>query len=337
MSCDDSDCAGGCGAPASQVVVSVIIPAFNAAAYIAEAVASVPSESALLTEIIVIDDASTDQTLEIVEDVARLDPRIRTLRMDQSRGPSAARNLGFKNARGTWIALLDADDKWLEGRLEGLVYEAEARDLDFLADNQLLLDEASGQLEGLAFPHGWMTTAGDLTFRELIERDWPGRQRCRPLGNLKPVIRRVALQRLSVVYREDVKVAEDFLFYGEALLAGARFGLCGNVGYVYRMRSGSASAPCITTFQAVIDVNRRLLRACEEKVTDPRERSRFKSLLSLREQAVLYQQLAYLLKARKLALAFETFVSMKWTYAFFRLCRAVLIRASLMRDGSVGA
>lgn len=317
--------------------VSVVVPAYNAAPYIAEAVSSVPIEGPLTVEIIVVDDGSTDGTADLVKELAAINPRLRTCRVPISGGPSAARNIGFSMARGDWIALLDADDHWLDGRLERLISEAQSRDLDLIADNQLLLDERTSQSRGLAFPDSWMASEQDLTLEDLIEKDWPGRQRCRPLGNLKPVIRRSTLQRLEIAYREEVKVAEDFLFYAELLLAQARFGLSQVPGYVYRMRSGSASRATAATFQTVIDVNRRVMQLCEQSMSNPPDRDRVCTLLEQREQAVRYQHFTFLAKTRDFKSAFKELSNMNGLYVTSRLLRAAAVRAGMMTDDAVSA
>jgi glycosyltransferase involved in cell wall biosynthesis len=94
-------------ARATSPMVSVVIPAKNAAAYIGETIASALAQ-ADVTEIIVVDDGSTDGTETIVGAIR--DPRLRLIRNDAS-GVSAARNLGARSARGNWLVFLDADDR----------------------------------------------------------------------------------------------------------------------------------------------------------------------------------------------------------------------------------
>jgi succinoglycan biosynthesis protein ExoO len=69
-------------------------------------------------EVLVIDDASTDDTVAIATEIARQDGRVHVLRNRVNSGPAAARNKGLRQARGDWIALLDADDMLLPHRLD---------------------------------------------------------------------------------------------------------------------------------------------------------------------------------------------------------------------------
>ncbi len=102
--------------------VSVIIPTYNRAACIADAVASVLDQDFEDREVIVVDDGSTDDTQEVLKAFGSY---IRILRQN-NRGVGAARNAGVAAAKGKWIAFLDSDDIWLPGKLTRQVREAEA-------------------------------------------------------------------------------------------------------------------------------------------------------------------------------------------------------------------
>jgi teichuronic acid biosynthesis glycosyltransferase TuaG len=100
-------------------VISVIMPAYQAARYISQAIASVQSQSCKEPwELLVIDDCSTDATADIVRKHAASDRRIRYIRQNRNRGVAAARNRGIQLARGTYAAFLDADDWWEPDKLK---------------------------------------------------------------------------------------------------------------------------------------------------------------------------------------------------------------------------
>jgi glycosyltransferase involved in cell wall biosynthesis len=94
--------------------ISVIIPTHNRAETLPRALDSVLAQSFAATEIIVVDDASSDDTQTLI---SKHYPQARYLRLPENLGVSAARNRGIALARGQWIALLDSDDAWLEGKL----------------------------------------------------------------------------------------------------------------------------------------------------------------------------------------------------------------------------
>ncbi|CAG5007968.1 hypothetical protein DYBT9275_04166 [Dyadobacter sp. CECT 9275] len=96
--------------------VSVIIPTWNRASTITRAILSVLNQTKDVKEIIICDDGSTDNTLDIVRDIA--DPRIRWLSGIHSGLPAVPRNRGLFEAKGEWIAFLDSDDEWLPRKIE---------------------------------------------------------------------------------------------------------------------------------------------------------------------------------------------------------------------------
>ena len=91
-------------------LVSVIIPVFNRAELIERTIDSVLTQSYRNIEIIIVDDASTDDTLSVVKKID--DPRIKCIPLEQNSGPSTARNTGVKLAQGRFVAFLDSDDEW---------------------------------------------------------------------------------------------------------------------------------------------------------------------------------------------------------------------------------
>ena len=101
-----------------QPVISVVMPANNAAKFISAAIESVLSQTYADFELIVIDDCSKDQTYSIAKSYAQRDSRIVLLQNRQNFGVSATRNYGVNTARGEWVAFLDSDDMWRNDKLE---------------------------------------------------------------------------------------------------------------------------------------------------------------------------------------------------------------------------
>ncbi|MEL6468755.1 MAG: glycosyltransferase family 2 protein [Cyanobacteria bacterium J06623_4] len=97
-------------------LVSVVIPAYNAADYLPETIRSVIDQSYSNWELLVVDDGSTDATPTIVQRFHEADERVRHVPKVNG-GVSSARNLGAKEAKGTLLAFLDADDRWLKDKL----------------------------------------------------------------------------------------------------------------------------------------------------------------------------------------------------------------------------
>lgn len=96
--------------------VSVVIPAFNRAGTIGYCLDSILRQTVLPDEVLVVDDCSSDETVETV--MKYPDPRVRCIRLQKNSGAQAARNRGIKEAKGEWIAFQDSDDEWLPEKLE---------------------------------------------------------------------------------------------------------------------------------------------------------------------------------------------------------------------------
>lgn len=99
------------------MLVSVIVPAFNSERYIRDSVTSALAQTHAELEVLVIDDASSDRTTDLVRQMAVADGRVKLLTQSLNRGPGAARNRGIEVAQGKYIAFLDADDIWEREKL----------------------------------------------------------------------------------------------------------------------------------------------------------------------------------------------------------------------------
>jgi glycosyltransferase involved in cell wall biosynthesis len=121
--------------------ISVVIPAFNASKYIAETIHSVLQQTLPADEVLVIDDGSTDNTAAIA---ASFGPPVRVIRTPNSKLP-AARNRGVKEAKGEWIAFVDADDLWAENKLERQMQELSRHPEADLCYTGRILFESSGR------------------------------------------------------------------------------------------------------------------------------------------------------------------------------------------------
>ncbi len=112
-------------------MISVITPAYNAGAYIAETIKSVKSQTYTDWEMIVVDDCSKDDTYEIAMKFSLEDDRIKVIQHSVNKGVAEARNTALKIAKGEFIAFLDSDDLWLPQKLE--------KQLDFMVKNDCAL------------------------------------------------------------------------------------------------------------------------------------------------------------------------------------------------------
>ena len=122
-------------------LVSVIMPAYNAEPFIEEVIASVIAQTVADWELIVIDDCSTDDTVQIVSAFVRQDPRIQLLTNAVNMGVAKTRNRGLDLCRGQYVALLDSDDYWKPRFLEKMLARAEQTGADIIYCSYELVDE----------------------------------------------------------------------------------------------------------------------------------------------------------------------------------------------------
>lgn len=114
-----------------QPQVSVVIPTYNRANFLSRSIGSALRQSLPICEVLVTDDGSTDNTLPVLRDIARKEPRVRILQQENG-GANKARNAGIEAAKSDWIAFLDSDDYWEEEKLEKQ-FEAMAGEPDIVA------------------------------------------------------------------------------------------------------------------------------------------------------------------------------------------------------------
>ncbi len=204
------------GQPASDV--TVVIPVYNSGATLPRAIQSVLDQTLETIEVLVVDDGSTDDSLEIAHRFAALDSRVTVVALPRNGGKARAMNLAAAAARGAWIAILDADDRYLPDRLAVLLAAGQEHGSDLVADNQLHKDHASGLAVLEAFAAEGAGRA--ITLEDMIAHSDPGAEF--DFGILKPMVRAEFLRTTQTEYYPEAKLAEDFYFMLELLLAGAR-------------------------------------------------------------------------------------------------------------------
>ena len=99
-------------------LISVVMPNYNGHRFVEQAIDSVLSQTYKYFELIIVDDCSKDDSLQLIKEKAKIDNRIIVIELEQNRGVANARNIGIKHAIGEYIALLDNDDLWAEDKLE---------------------------------------------------------------------------------------------------------------------------------------------------------------------------------------------------------------------------
>ena len=102
----------------NSILISIVMPNYNGRRFVEQAIDSVLNQTYQNFELIVVDDCSNDDSLSLIEHKAQSDNRIRVIALEHNAGVANARNVGIKEAKGEYIALLDNDDLWTEDKLE---------------------------------------------------------------------------------------------------------------------------------------------------------------------------------------------------------------------------
>lgn len=134
-----------------MVLVSIVIPTHNRALLLKRAVYSVLAQTIKDIEVIIINDASKDNTAEVLAMLRQHDPRIHVIHHDIAQGGSAARNIGINASSGKWIAFLDDDDSWHPQKLEKQL-KLLARHPNAVASNCFYTIHYPGKIKKLAQP-----------------------------------------------------------------------------------------------------------------------------------------------------------------------------------------
>lgn len=195
--------------------VSVIMPAYNAERFIATAIQSCLDQTVPPLEILVVDDGSADRTAEVVSSFSA---PVRLLRKKNG-GPASARNFAAREAKGEWLAMLDADDRWMPTKLE----------------RQLTLDTASdiGVIHCLSVCARPGAPA-EVTFDDLWEHNW--------VGNSSVLIRRSVFEALGGYDEEPRLISiEDYNLWLRVAGAGWKIVTCPEILVEYTLGVGISS------------------------------------------------------------------------------------------------
>lgn len=218
--------------------VSVIILAYNAEEYVAQAIDSALRQTEQNIEVIVVDDGSTDKTLKVVKSFD--DKRVKVLVNQQNWGQNFCTNLAIKEAQGNWITRLDADDWYAIDRLEKLLNIAYSQNIDMIADDIYFIQD------GKAVPWSTLLVQSRFNIKDnikispisFVEKDVPGTWGL-PLGLTKPLIKRNFIVKHNIQNQENILIGGDFWLYLTCLAHGANFILVPKPYYFYRSRHGS--------------------------------------------------------------------------------------------------
>lgn len=225
--------------PDRRPSVSIVTAARDAAPYLERSIASALAQRDVSVEVLVVDDASGDETPTIARRARDRDGRCRVLRNATPRGPGGARNRAIDAARGEWVAVLDADDVMAPRRLSRMIALAEREQADIVLGNLAEVDKCGRPAGPAAFieapraPVEWSAKA--YVAGNARERG------ARTYGYLKPLLRRSFLDRCAIRYDETLMNGEDCHLILAAYAAGARVWFSPEPDYFYTRHDASLS------------------------------------------------------------------------------------------------
>ncbi len=212
---------------ATPPLVSIIMPAYNAAHFIGEAIRSVQAQTLTDWELIIVDDGSTDHTAEIVRGFE--DPRIRYMERSHCGYPSVIRNHGLEQARGLFLAFLDADDLFLPHKLcDQAAFLQQRPEVGLVAGGYHCVD-AEGKILATVTP--W------TTFPNLDLETWI--TAC-PVWILQILVRREQVEQIGG-FDPDILHGEDYDLLLRLALAGCRMAWYEKVVCCYRLHEENRS------------------------------------------------------------------------------------------------
>lgn len=205
-------------------LISIITPCYNAANVISQTIDSVITQTYTNWEMIIVDDCSADESLELIQEYAYKDSRIKYFKTDFPSGsPALPRNIGIRNAHGKYIAFLDSDDIWLPDKLEEQVTFLEENHYDFVYSNYEKINWEGNR-------------ANRIVYARSCSSYWDTLESCE-IPCLTVLMRKALIE--DVYFKSIPK--EDYAFWLEILRRGGKAYNTGKIHALYRETRQSRS------------------------------------------------------------------------------------------------
>ena len=196
-------------------IVTVIMPVYNAEKYLKESIESILNQSFKDFELLIINDGSTDLSLDILNKYKLIDTRVRIVNNEGNKGLPYTRDRGLELAKGEYIALMDADDISYQNRLENQVnylkankdVEIVASNFDFIENGRIIKFRSLDKINKIEYENYIINLK--LMFYN-------------PIGNSTVMFRKNSIDELMIKYRRDYFVAQDYAFWVDCI-RGCKF------------------------------------------------------------------------------------------------------------------
>ncbi|GEM_PF-400051 len=218
-------------------VFSIIMPAYNAGRYLEEAVSGILDQSFTDFECIIVDDGSTDGSVERLFSKLVNEPRFSVI-YQKNAGLSAARNCGYARARGEYVLFLDSDDRFSDQLLELIYEKVDGSHPDIVVYNHSVLDDKSGYVTDAVHELDELSRRGcvnptliaDIIFNVFGNQVWT------------KAFKRNFLDKNNLTFIESLKRAEDIPFTYPALLLAKSIAVIDKPLVEYRVNTGSSNS-----------------------------------------------------------------------------------------------
>ena len=209
-----------------QALVSIITPLYNAEAYITHTIQSIQNQTYTHWEHIIINDCSTDASLEIVEEFAKNDTRIKVITLSRNSGAAQSRNKATELATGEYIAFLDSDDLWHPEKLEKQLRFMEEKDAAVSYTSYVHINEEGKSLGKR------IKALPELSYKKQHSNNY--------IGNLTGIYK---ASEIGKIIAPNIRKRQDWAVWLEAIKKSNRtaVGLQEDLAY-YRIRQGSISS-----------------------------------------------------------------------------------------------
>lgn len=148
-------------------LVSIIMPTYNSGEFVIESILSIQAQTCPNWELLITDDCSSDNTVDLVQDLAVKDRRIKFFQLSENGGAGIARNHSIEKAAGRYIAFCDSDDQWVPNKLEKQLQFMRQHDLAFTYTSYEKIDEAGNSI-------GSVTCLPRVTHKTMLRNNYIG-------------------------------------------------------------------------------------------------------------------------------------------------------------------
>lgn len=285
-------------------LISIIIPIYNAEKYLSECVQSVLKQDYPYFELLLIDDGSKDNSLQICHELAKQDKRIKVIHQENG-GVSVARNTGLDNAHGKYVTFIDSDDL-VDPNYLSILLSHKNEDISMVVTNHVTLSP-NGEIS--PYPFNTFFPNGENKYEDILETIIDsGTVQLSPIGSCWAILFELDLiKKNNIRFPKGIKIGEDGLF-SQTYFYKAKKNIYIDVvdtPYIYRLNDNSSSNNIDVLSESMIDNETRLIELINENLKDCLPKEALDIQLYRRDITVFIQDSIYLAKAKNLT--FKTF------------------------------